>query len=231
MSISIILFRLSLSLLYSSLIGYEREVSESTAGIKTHILVAIGSTIIALLQIEIIYYVQYLAVNTNGVPINVSADASRLVAQIVSGIGFLGAGTIIVTKTNISGLTTAASIWTVAAVGIALGMGFYEVATCGFLFAIMTLFIFKRVIKLSHSYRIIVRYIGGADTLTNITDVFTELSLKYETVTYRSEMFSEHTVHENIFKITELEDVEFKDLIAMFSTTKNIVSVERTNLY
>ena len=146
MDIDIILLRLFLALVFSGLIGYEREVSDSNAGLKTHILVAIGATLIALMQVEITDYVREIAlVNPKG-PHSVTSDASRLISQVVSGIGFLGAGTIIVTKNYVSGLTTAASIWTVAGIGLALGMGFYPIAIFGFLFVILTLFIFKRFI-------------------------------------------------------------------------------------
>lgn len=226
----IILFRLLLAVVLSGFIGYEREVSESSAGLKTHILVAIGATIIALLQVEIIDYVREIAIANPEGHMNVTADASRLISQVVSGIGFLGAGTIIVTKRNISGLTTAASIWTVASIGLALGMGFYPLALFGFLFVILTLFIFKRIFSVSQSYRVIVRYIDGGQTLENIKNVFNDLKFEYQITSYKSELFSDHIIRENIFKIKD-SDLDFQDIVSKLSTTDNIISVERTNLY
>lgn len=226
----IIIFRLFLALVFSGTIGYERELSESNAGLKTHILVALGATIVALLQMEIMEHVQNLHILNPDVDIGISADASRLVSQVVSGIGFLGAGTIIVTKRNISGLTTAASIWTVASLGLAVGMGFYKPALIGFIYVIITLFIFKRFHRIANPYRIIVRYMGGTRTLSEIKKILTEMSLEFELASYRSELFSDHIIQENIFKIKEFEQLEFQELVSRLSVTENIVSVERTNL-
>ncbi len=226
----VIFFRLLLAFVFSGMIGYEREVSESNAGLKTHILVAIGATIVALLQIEIIGYVRELALANPGGPINVTSDASRLISQVVSGIGFLGAGAIIVTKRNISGLTTAASIWTVASLGLAIGMGFYPLAFIGFLFVLLTLFIFKRVLHFSNPYRIIVRYVGGAQTLISIKEVLSDLYLEYELTSYRSELFADHVIHENVFKFKDFKTEPFQELVSELSVIPNIVSVERTNL-
>lgn len=229
-NIDIIVLRLFLAMLFSGLIGYEREVSESNAGLKTHILVALSATIIALLQMEVIGYVRDLALASPDGPINVSSDATRLIAQVVSGIGFLGAGSIIVTKRNVSGLTTAASIWSVASIGIALGMGFYPLATAGFIFVIVSLFLFKRVFKLSSNQRIIVKYIGGSVTLNDIKIIFSEIAKEFELISFKSEVFHDYIISENTFKIDDL-DVDYQELVSKLSDTKNVVSVERTNLY
>lgn len=101
--------RLILSAIVSGFIGYEREVHSRPAGLRTHILVTLGSTLIMLISLEGF----------------TSGDPSRLAAQVVSGIGFLGAGTIMRTGNNISGLTTAASLWVCAGIGLAIGAGYY----------------------------------------------------------------------------------------------------------
>lgn len=231
MLIETIIFRLFLAFVFSAMIGYEREVSHSNAGLKTHILVAIGATIIALLQMEIIFHVRSIALANPSGTINVTSDASRLIAQVVSGIGFLGAGTIIVTKRNVSGLTTAASIWATASIGLALGMGFYGLAGFGFLFVITTLFIFNKLVNVQHGYRIIVKYIGGSETLSKIKSGFDELSLDYELASYKSEIFVDYIIRENIFIIQESTKNDFQDIVSKLSVTDNIVSVEKTNLY
>ena len=210
--IDIIVIRLSLALIFSGLIGYEREVSESNAGLKTHILVAIGATLVALMQVEITDYVRAIASVNPGIPINVSSDASRLISQVVSGIGFLGAGTIIVTKSNVSGLTTAASIWTVASIGLALGMGFYPIAIFGFLFVIATLFIFKRFISVNRSYNVVIKYVEGVSTLKEIKNILESLTCKYEILSYKSNIFVDHIIHENVFKIKN-DDTDFQDIV------------------
>lgn len=101
-----VLMRLLLAMLASALIGYEREKTKHSAGMRTHMLVGIGATLITLVSMDVF-----------------PEDPARVAAGIVTGIGFLGAGTIFRDKNNVRGLTTAASIWAVAGVGLALGAG------------------------------------------------------------------------------------------------------------
>ena len=108
--------RICAAVLVGGLLGLEREKKRRAAGLRTYMLVCVGSCLIMLTN-------QYIYQVTN------AGDPMRLGAQVISGIGFLGAGTIIVTKrSHIKGLTTAAGLWSVAAVGLALGIGFYEAA-------------------------------------------------------------------------------------------------------
>lgn len=123
-----VLVRIFAAMLVGGLLGLERGMKNRPAGMRTYMLVCVGSCVIMLTN-------QYVVQILGGEP-------TRLAAQIVSGIGFLGAGTIIVTRRNqIKGLTTAAGLWSSAGVGIALGIGFYEAAIVGGLaiFFVMTL--------------------------------------------------------------------------------------------
>ena len=108
--------RIAAALIVGGILGLERERKNRAAGLRTYMLVCVGACLIMLTN-------QYIYQTTG------SGDPMRLGAQVVSGIGFLGAGTIIVTKRNqIKGLTTAAGLWSSAAVGLSLGVGFYEAA-------------------------------------------------------------------------------------------------------
>lgn len=109
--------RLVIATLAAGLIGLERERAEMSAGLRTHALVGLGA---ALLMIASAYGFSDIL----GAP-NVVLDPSRIAAQVVSGVGFLGAGTILVQQQTVRGLTTAASIWAVAAIGLAIGGGLY----------------------------------------------------------------------------------------------------------
>lgn len=122
-----IAFRLMLAIIFGSVIGLEREINNHPAGFRTHILVCIGATLITLVSIH----------SFEG------GDPGRVAAQIVSGIGFLGAGTIMREGTTIRGLTTAASLWSVAGVGMALGAGFYLGATLTTVIMVIVLFFFS----------------------------------------------------------------------------------------
>ncbi len=130
-----ITLRLLLALLLGGVIGFEREQNNRAAGLRTHILVCLGSTLIMLLSMY--GFAEFAKLD------NVRLDPARLAAQVISGIGFLGAGTILFTGKSITGLTTAASLWVVAAIGLAVGAGFYyaSVLTCAL--ALVSLFFTK----------------------------------------------------------------------------------------
>ena len=107
--------RLTLACVLGGIIGYERQSRRKSAGLRTNILVCLGSCLIMLLS-ELVY---------SGVEGRTNADPARLAAQVVSGIGFLGAGAIMKEGLTVTGLTTAACLWVVAGVGLAVGAGFY----------------------------------------------------------------------------------------------------------
>lgn len=112
------LFRLFSAFIAGAIIGLERETHRQPAGLKTHILIAVGSSLIMLLSIFMVQ--KYTTFN--------NTDPSRIAAQVVSGIGFIGAGAILRMGINVRGLTTAASIWVIAAIGLAIGAGMYIVS-------------------------------------------------------------------------------------------------------
>ena len=118
-----IILRLTMAVIFGGIIGYGRERERRPAGLRTHILVSIGATLAMITNI-------YMCKIYNGY-----TDPTRLGAPVISGIGFLGAGTIIVTgKNKVRGLTTAAGLWACACMGLAIGAGFYSGAIIGCLF-------------------------------------------------------------------------------------------------
>lgn len=124
-----IIIRLTLAVIFSGIIGLERGRKRRPAGLRTHILVCVGSTVVMITS----QYMTDILGNTG--------DIARLGAQVISGIGFLGAGTIIIDgKNKVKGLTTAAGLWACACMGLAIGIGFYEgaIITCIFLLGVMT---------------------------------------------------------------------------------------------
>lgn len=131
-----ILIRLFLAIICGGLLGVERAIKHHAAGFRTYIIVCVGATI-AMLTNEFI-------TQTVG-----SGDAARLGAQVISGIGFLGAGTIIVTSRNtIRGLTTAAGLWGCGCLGLAIGVGFYALALLGTLILAIVFAILPTIEKL-----------------------------------------------------------------------------------
>lgn len=126
--------RLLIALVLSGIVGWQREIAQRPAGLRTHMLVCLGATLLTLVSVSI-----------------TGADPMRLASGIVTGIGFIGAGTIIrSTPTEVRGLTTAASIWMIAGVGIAVGVGFYWGAVLTTFLAYIVLVVLKRVERLHH---------------------------------------------------------------------------------
>jgi len=113
-----ITFKIILSVLLSGIIGYEREMRQKGAGLRTHILVGVGSTLIVLTSLHLFDIYKDVTI----------IDPTRMITGIVTGIGFLCAGTIIQAESRVRGLTTAAALWIVSGVGIAIGAGHYSAA-------------------------------------------------------------------------------------------------------
>jgi putative Mg2+ transporter-C (MgtC) family protein len=149
-----VLLRLSVAAALGGAIGMERELRERQAGLRTHLVVCVGSALFTLVSA---YGFHEFLVNGGAV---VRADPTRIAAQIVSGIGFLGAGAIIRQGLSVKGLTTAATLWLVAAIGMAAGAGYYSAALIATAGALLTLGPLRIV-----SYRVIHRYRPEIDRL------------------------------------------------------------------
>ena len=127
-----ILFRLGVALIIGLIIGFEREHHHRPAGMKTHIMVCMGAAIISIIQILISEETIAKIAEDPSLSEALKVDMGRLGAQVVSGIGFLGAGTILQYRGSIKGLTSAATLWLTACIGLAAGMGYYFLAIGAF---------------------------------------------------------------------------------------------------
>lgn len=149
-------FRLVFAMLIGALIGTEREYTHRPAGMRTHMLVALGSC--AVMITSQLIFCQYRAYGA-------TPDPARLSAQVITGIGFLGAGTILKEGASIKGLTTAASIWAVACLGVAVGGGYYTVGLAGGVCILVTLIVFEWLQKqlMQNSYALYTYSVSCAD--------------------------------------------------------------------
>ncbi len=146
-----VIIRLLLATLIGGLIGYERTVKNRPAGFRTHILVCVGAALIMIIQEQMLYNMLDL-IDMDIINYQMfKLDQGRMAGQVITGVGFLGAGTIIRDKGQVKGLTTAASIWVVACIGIAVGAGFYFISFTAILIVMFSLFILKKLE--SHSIR------------------------------------------------------------------------------
>ncbi len=164
----VVLFRLVFAAVLSGVIGFEREFHGRAAGFRTHILLCIGSTLVMLTSMHIfdVYYGK------------VAVDPARIAAGVVTGIGFLGAGTIMHSRSAVRGLTTAASLWVVAALGLAVGSGMYLGAVETTILTVIALYIFSRVehvmIRKDWYKTIVIETKDGIDQLKAIREILEE---------------------------------------------------------
>lgn len=147
MDIFIVAIRILLAAVLAALIGIDREIKNRAAGFRTHIIVSVGACLITLIGVDAI----------GGISSDPARDTARLAGQVVSGIGFLGAGTILQKKNGVTGLTTAATLWLSGAIGLAVGIGYYEGAIIATVICLITLISLKAISdlinkKISKSY-------------------------------------------------------------------------------
>lgn len=158
-----LLIQLLVALACSFVIGFERELKNRPAGLRTHMIVCLASMLVMATGVR---FADHAALAGR------SVDATRLAAQVVSGIGFLGAGTILKSRGNIHGLTTAATLWAVACIGVAIGAGFAFEAiavTLTILMALRLVRLFERFTSRRHIIvQLKLRYIGDFKQLAQI---------------------------------------------------------------
>lgn len=187
------LIHLAMAFVLSMAIGIEREINQKSAGLRTHMLVGVGSALFMIIS-------KYGFNDISGEP-GYSLDGSRIAAQVVSGIGFLGAGLIFVRRDLVRGLTTAASVWLVAAVGMAAGSGMFVIAPAAVL---LYLFIVAGVPPLSkrlpkarsaaHSVKI--RYVDGRGILREIIKAVADHGLAVNNLSMKADLFGETILDE-----------------------------------
>lgn len=159
--------RLSCAMIVGIVIGLEREFTHRPAGLRTHILVALGACVVSVTG-EILF--------SHYSGLGATPDPARLSAQVITGVGFLGAGTIMKEGASVKGLTTAASVWAVACLGIASGFGYYALALLGMVFIFITLTVVEAL-----QHRFIHVYSAEADYILETSDIAVTLTHLHET--------------------------------------------------
>ncbi len=159
LSLEIIFLRLGLAVLFGGLVGLERERHHKPAGFRTYILVCLGAASVSLLQDQL--RLELLALPN--VPRSMTLDLGRLGAQVISGIGFLGAGSILIKSRSegIIGLTTAAGIWATGCIGLAIGWGFYGIALVAIIFMLAIMMVKRFELQLmprTNNRRLVLNY-------------------------------------------------------------------------
>lgn len=217
-----ILLRLGLAIVAGGVIGYERETRRHPAGLRTHILVCVGASIVAI--IECLLVEQVCQANADGA-YGVTLTLGRLSAQVVSGIGFLGAGTIITTKRNIAGLTTAASLWAVACLGIAAGMGLYGLCAIGAGCTLVVLTVIKRLV-VGHIYKIMeVSFRHRVETLAFLNDYLASRHIRVHNVDFRVEESPDGNIYTNVYTLDLPRKVDSAQMVNDIAEFANVQKV------
>jgi len=218
LSVTALCLRLILSFLCGGLVGLEREYKRRPAGFRTHILICMGAAMTTLAS-------QYLYLE-----MHYQTDLARLGAQVIAGIGFIGAGTIIVTRRQrIKGLTTAAGLWATAIIGLALGAGFYEggiLAT--FLILTVELLLSKvayRVLEHTPELNIYVEY-KDRICLDRVVQVLQNQDIRVLNMEVMRSASSEGHSASAIFLLRLPKGIPANELLCMISATEGVATAE-----
>jgi len=195
--------------------GLEREKSHQFAGFRTHILVSVGSCITSITSL--LLFTQYSS-QTN-------SDPARLTAQVLSGIGFLGAGAILKTSNGIRGLTTAAGIWATACIGITIGYGYYVLGICAWSLVMITLYILKKIDKIIFRKKqtIFNVKVANINTITNLYNNFQKSQINVKNI----EIENVDDIYWKLsFFIVYDRRIILDELVNELNNSKNIISID-----
>lgn len=210
-----LLLRLTLSCVLGGVIGYERQSRRKSAGLRTNILVCLGSCLIMVLSQEIYQHVEGLT----------NADPARLAAQVVSGIGFLGAGTIMKEGLTVKGLTTAACLWVVAGVGLAVGAGFYSGALFTSALVFGTLGTLSRLddwVSHEKNMSISIQTIDSPSQMVKINNCLESLKLKIKGVQIKSDTDTTLFIDLLVFNGDGVKSAEIADALQKIKGIKSV---------
>ena len=213
------IYKLVLSMVLGAIIGYERKRKGQIAGVRTFSLIAMGATLAMILSIYVPQ--EYLGLK-NG-------DPGRIAAQVVSGIGFLGAGAIIQMKGSVRGLTTAAGIWMVAALGLTVGVGMYVIATVATILILFILWVLERIEhRMSANFESRILNIHAASVVQDITPYRSLLKERHVSLTnfYIAVDYEANTTTLNLVVLVP----ETTDLTDLFNDLRRIAPTRGISL-
>jgi len=219
--------RLLLAVAVGCVIGVERERKNRPAGMRTHVLVCVGAALIAVMERFLV--VDALNMNLAYDNPGVTVTLGRISAQVVSGIGFLGAGTIFIAQKKITGLTTAASLWNAACLGLVAGMGYYGLAVVGCAIVMITLTILQKVVKVNAVKNVEVKFIHRAETIAFINDYFEKTGIQVLDIDFHVENKGEYNLYTNLYTLDMRGRTAYKDIVNYLSENANVQLVRTRN--
>ena len=223
-----LVIRLVVAIFIGCIVGSEREYKNRPAGLRTHVLVALGACIIALTECLFMYDIDS---STNS---HITYNFGRMSAQVISGIGFLGAGTIFMAERKIGGLTTAASVWNIACLGLATGYGYYWMSIICCIVVLAVLMILQKIIPVNSLKRVEVQFINRLETMNYINSFFEQngikvLNLDFHIESRANKATNDHNVYTNVYTLHLPSSLNYTDVINYLASYTNIQVVRVTN--
>ena len=217
-----------LAVVFGGIVGYTREKDNKPAGFRTHILVCFGAAIISMVQDQLRLNILELAsinLKLSGV---IKTDLGRLGAQVVSGIGFLGAGSIMKEKgETVGGMTTAAGIWATGCAGLGIGWGFYNLAIPAIVFMLVIIVIFKKfepkIVKKTKLLKFEVKFLEDKSYAKGLLATYEVFNQKLIKITQIDKNQPENTA---IFTVNMDEKIDISDIIVSLSAIKAVEVVK-----
>ena len=225
LSVGALLARIAVAVVIGAVIGIDREIKNRPAGMRTHVLVCVGAALVSLIEQQTVACV--LALGEQSV---VNVSMSRITTSVISGVGFLGAGTIFMTERKISGLTTAASLWCTACIGLAVGSGFIFMGAAAGAIVLVILRLMQRIVHVNTLKRLEVQFIHRAQTLAFLNDYFSSMGVKILDVDFHAENRPEGNLYTNLYTLSMPSHTSYVDLIGTLSENPNVRTVRTRNL-
>ncbi|MCP8618078.1 MgtC/SapB family protein [Salirhabdus salicampi] len=214
------MLRLTIAAILSGVIGFERELKNHSAGFRTHILVGIGACLMMLLSLY--GFDQYIDKHPN-----IRFDPARIPSYVISGIGFLGAGTIMVHGVTIKGLTTAASIWTVAGLGLIVGAGMYAPAVLTTIVVLLSLIFlnhFDRFFRKDRHKNVVRLIINSQEKVEEVITIFNEHNWSISKMEIEKNSPSERTV---IIEMEPEQNIHYGKLLNELTKIDGVQSISK----
>ena len=214
LSMAAVLMRICVAVVIGAVIGIDREIKNRPAGMRTHVLVCVGAALVSLIECHAV----------------AGVSLGRITTSVVSGVGFLGAGTIFMSDRKISGLTTAASLWCTACIGLAVGSGYILMAVAAGAIVLVILRLMQRIVHVNTLKRLEVQFIHRAQTLAFLNEYFMNLGVKVLDVDFHAESRPEGNLYTNLYTLSMPAKMSYVDVIGTLSEHPNIRTVRTRNL-
>ena len=217
----VIFLRIVIAIAVGLFIGIEREYKNRPAGMRTHVLVALGACTVSIIECM---FQANMAQDSN-----FTYNFGRLSAQVITGVGFLGAGTIIFAHKRISGLTTAASLWNCACLGIAVGYGYYQIAIMGGVLVFVVLRAMQKIVHVNNAKKVEIKFIHRVDTISFINDYFSAHEITVLDLDFNVEVRDDRNIYTNSYTLHLPNYFNYTDMVNDLSEYRNVLSIRTTH--